>query len=82
MPQALTFDPARLPRSRDLGEPVRPICVGLEPADLRRLDALSLAQRVNRSALVRRAVRAMLAASTGKGKNEPVKNGDAQKGTQ
>ena len=73
MPQTLTFDPPR--RSRELGEPVRPICVGLEPADLRGLDALSLAQRVNRSDLVRRAVRAMLAASTGKRNNDQVKKG-------
>ena len=75
MPQTLTMNPPRVSRSRDLGEPVRPICVGLEPADLRRLDALSLAQRVNRSALVRRAIHAMLNGASG-----PAKMGQAKKG--
>ncbi len=73
MPQTLTFDAPRQTRCRELGEPVRPVCIGLEPADLASLDALSLAKRVNRSALVRRAVRAMLAASAGKVKAAPAK---------
>ena len=86
MPLAVALDhpsPPDRPRAlaRELAEPVKPVSITLRSSDLAGLDALSLAQRVNRSALVRRAIRAMLAASTGKGKNEPVKNGDAKKGT-
>ncbi len=66
--------------ARELAEPVKPVSVTLRHSDLAGLDALSLAQRVNRSALVRRAIRAMLNSANGRGKTDQVKKGNRAHG--